>query len=424
MRLCDPMYGDFQIPDWLSDVVKCPEVQRIRDVSLMNTKSDTLSGLSDVSRFTHSLGVVNLGLKFIEAQPQCLNRRESRTFLASLLLHDVATPAFGHSLEGLLEGWRHETFLRRILLTDAHETGEFDRIFAHERPMLRSTLERHGVDIEHVAELVLGSHALGKLVAGQLDLDNLDTAFRMCHALGVSVDRSAPAQLAGSLRLIDGELCVLAGARSLVEDWVKARKRAYTKFLLDPGYIASQAILTEAMKAGIESGMVTADSWNLTDSSLLHGLSSNEEGSANLAARFERSDYWSLVDILWLEAPRNSSEMGSVALNAEFEEIVAREGLSSLSKRSGGRVRVHIVVDNGAIQKRMSLPLLRDDGVVDGVLETSRSRSVIIGLLVTHGSERLSSREQSEFELAANYMGLNTTRRRNSPLCPQQLTLA
>src|SRR5438874_12075800 len=110
MIAIDQLYGAITIPEWLHPVVQSPELQRLREVRLINIASPSCSALSDARRFTHTLGVLNLAARLENRLFSFGSQMERRAFLVAALLHDIGTPAFGHLFEyqlAAIKGWNH-----------------------------------------------------------------------------------------------------------------------------------------------------------------------------------------------------------------------------------------------------------------------------------------------------------------------------
>jgi HD superfamily phosphohydrolase len=115
MIIHDPLYGAFEVPRFLDRLILAPEVRRLMGVRLLNAPSPSLPTLSEVRRFSHTLGVLRLAL----LNPHIgLTRDEVRALTATILIHDAATPPFAHLLEYYLKdraGWDHESALPDLL---------------------------------------------------------------------------------------------------------------------------------------------------------------------------------------------------------------------------------------------------------------------------------------------------------------------
>src|SRR5262249_30546441 len=102
MFVADPLLGPFVVPERFERLLRAPEVQRLREVRLLNTTTPSLAGLSDVRRFTHTLAVTHLALRLTERLQWKYPRRSLDTLVVAAIVHDVGSPAFAHLFEYLL----------------------------------------------------------------------------------------------------------------------------------------------------------------------------------------------------------------------------------------------------------------------------------------------------------------------------------
>jgi HD superfamily phosphohydrolase len=115
MIIYDPLYGHFPIPSYLSRLILTPEVRRLSQIRLLNTLSPSLAVLGELRRYSHTLGVLYLCER---NRAHGYSEDERKALAASVLLHDIGTPPFGHLLEYYLretKGWSHEGIIKPIL---------------------------------------------------------------------------------------------------------------------------------------------------------------------------------------------------------------------------------------------------------------------------------------------------------------------
>src|SRR5439155_19290382 len=103
------------VPAQLVSLIVTPEVRRLSQVRLLNSLSPSIAALSEVRRYSHTLGVLHLCTlnKSLQASPS-----EQAALAASVLLHDIGTPPFGHIFEYHLrdlKGWDHEGVITAVL---------------------------------------------------------------------------------------------------------------------------------------------------------------------------------------------------------------------------------------------------------------------------------------------------------------------
>src|SRR6266581_583955 len=109
----DILYGEIEIPDCLLPFLRIPEFVRLRGVRLSNVDSYQFKDFSGPTRWEHGVAVAALAL-------QCGLRRglsDTERYQLALagLLHDVATPPFGHTAEYVLPSFNHELETQNVL---------------------------------------------------------------------------------------------------------------------------------------------------------------------------------------------------------------------------------------------------------------------------------------------------------------------
>ncbi len=200
MQIWDALYGRFKLPGFLEQLVLAPEFRRLTEVRLLNINSASLAGLADVSRYSHTLGVLRLALM----NPLIgLGEQELKAFLASIIVHDAGTPAFAHLFEYLLSehyGWDHESVVPSLLIGRHHPDQHAHQIFESQTLKFEKLCHAVGVDIGLVIEFVSRRHPFSRLIFGSLDLDNLDNVARMNWMIGNHFDLSCIQGHCNSLR--------------------------------------------------------------------------------------------------------------------------------------------------------------------------------------------------------------------------------
>ena len=178
MRIIDELYGIIDIPDYLTPIVNSPELQRLRDVRLINMFSTSLASLSDIRRLTHTLGVTGL---FLRLKPRFLKLANfdndfCRTMEVACLVHDIATPAFAHLFEWELRrktGWNHETQCELIVKGHYSRQDIYHQIYFKNQLSLNQRIRDLGVEPENVWQIIKGDGQFGRLLCGTIDLDNI-----------------------------------------------------------------------------------------------------------------------------------------------------------------------------------------------------------------------------------------------------------
>jgi putative nucleotidyltransferase with HDIG domain len=202
----DSVHDHIAICDLAADLLKTPELQRLRHIKQLSTVRLVYPSANH-TRFEHSLGVYYL------AREACsllgIEGQRAKAVRAAALLHDVGHGPYGHQTEGIIE---------RRLGKHHDEVGE---LLAESR--LAAVLEAHDLDPAEIAELVEGRGKLGQLVAGELDVDRMDYLVRDAHHTGVPYGTIDHSRLLAALRFRDGDLVLSDGNVQTAEGTLVAR---------------------------------------------------------------------------------------------------------------------------------------------------------------------------------------------------------
>ncbi len=348
MHVRDPLYGKFALAPYLTRLVMTPEVRRLSQIRLLNTLTPSLATLGELRRFSHTLGVLHLcelnGAKGFSDE-------ERRALAASVLLHDIGTPPFGHLMEYQLRelsNWSHESVIRAVLLGKHAPENRTHQIFARRALEFRSELRKVKISLEIVKAIVGGEHPLSMLLFGTLDLDNLDNVARMTCAIGIDGGALLALQLAAAMSIThDGCLCLDEQMqRQSVERWGSLRRQAYDAIVFDAPTVAAQAVLSEAIAIAIRQGVITEDDWYLSDEELLEELMKFRETKDLIVL-----DYLGRLPemMLCLQVPGSLKEYGFSSRSQarlELEEILK-------STLSSHRVLGYVFVDSGTFSKKL-----------------------------------------------------------------------
>jgi len=324
MRLFDPLYGEIQLPSWLVEIAQSPEVQRLREIRLINTSTKSMPALSDAKRYTHTMGVVHLALENGSKLRQRYGDSSFRTIAVAGLLHDIGTAPFGHLFEYLLKqehGWTHTGALAETLAGAHHDLGKESQMFAGLRPQLASLLKGAGIDTGALIDAVTGKGPLSEPISARLDFDNIDNVFRMAQALGVRFDRDEPIRIAAAY---SDYLCSRnpAGLIASVEAWQATRSAVYNMLAFDPSTVGSQAILSEALRVALGEGVLDKNSWILSDEQLVSTLLSHKS-TYELTRRFQRGADPHLLGFLWFDESRPEPDIRERQLATELNQVIS-----------------------------------------------------------------------------------------------------
>jgi len=324
MIVYDPLYGAFELPSNLTDLVQTPEVRRLSQIRLLNTVTPSLATLGEIRRFSHTLGVLFLVLKngLLESEP-----RLRSALGAAVLLHDIGTPPFAHLFEYHLKertGWNHENVIKAILYGQHVPEGRANQFFARSVPKFRKALAKSGIDANLVEQIVADAHPLSPLLFGTLDFDNLDNVARMGWALGHPESRSFTNAIAEQLSVDNGEVGLPRSLQAAVESWAAARRACYDVIVFDPPTVAAQAVLSVALEQVLAEGGLTEFDWVLTDEQLIECL---------------------------LESPRTKTMISTQYLGRLPQHVYSVQISSAVSRIAGrGRAELRALIEDSLSQ--------------------------------------------------------------------------
>lgn len=273
MIIRDVIYGEFELPDFLGELVVTPEFRRLSEVRLLNINSPTLAALADVSRYSHTLGVLYLAMK--NGAPT-LSEEENKAFLSALVVHDAGTPAFAHLFEYMLLdrfGWDHESVVPSLLSAQHHPDDTAHQIYASQIPRFEKVCSNVGVDFELVLAMLQGKHPASRLIFGSLDFDNLDNVARMNWMLGNRFEVESISSLASAIGIGSrAEVELPKTQRPNLELWANLRRNAYEVLIFDGPTVAGQAVLSRAITDALDDKTLSNLDWVYTDRNLIDAI--------------------------------------------------------------------------------------------------------------------------------------------------------
>jgi hypothetical protein len=347
MMIVDPIYGRFPLSETVKTLCMTPEVRRLSQIRLLNTLSPSLATLGEIRRYSHTLGVLYLASR----NEFLVGAMEQQAFAASVLLHDIGTPPFGHLLEYHLRerlSWDHESVIRRIL-TGAHvRENSAHQFFANRTLAFRSSLRKSQVDLDLVESIISGSHPLSRLLFGTLDFDNLDNVARMNWALGQLPNSDSIVRLATHLGVSDsGGLALPIGMREDVKEWLRLREAAYQVIVFDVPTVAAQAILSDALEIALDVGLLEAEDWVLTDEGVIDILLKDKRTKKAIASQY----LGQLPESIFLL--HFSGSLHTLGLGSRQDlTLMLREILKEVV---GPQTIAYVFVDRGTFKKRLDL---------------------------------------------------------------------
>ncbi|HJW97015.1 MAG TPA: HD domain-containing protein [archaeon] len=249
MKFPDPAYGEVEISEpVLLEVIMAGPVQRLKGLNQYGTWQFIMPSMK-ANRFDHSLGVC------------FLLRRMNASLEEQMagLLHDISHTAFSHVVD----------YLYRQEEKQEHHDGLFQQVFMSSQiPKIAQT---NGIRPELFLEM--GNFFLLERPIPDLCADRLDYFFRDSVLLGVC-KQDEIGTFMEHLVVQEGEIMVDDPliAKMMAVGFMECSKR----FWSSPTQAASYQILADAIKSGLEAGVISEKDFLLTDQEVYRKLRSSK----------------------------------------------------------------------------------------------------------------------------------------------------
>jgi len=351
MKIYDPIFGSFELPDYLTGLLFAPEFARLRRISLLNSHSPSVASLGEAKRYSHTLGVIRLAL----LNPLLgLHEKEIKAFLASLIVHDAGTPAFAHLFEYVLSeefGWDHESAAGAVLLRQHHPDRHLHQFFEGQPLKYRALCGSLGIDFDLVIDIIKQRHRYSKLIFGTLDFDNLDNVARMAWYLRIPFAVAAIEELARNLSIGEsGCLSLPESQAPNVRVWQQLRSAAYNVLVYDGPTVSGQAVLAKVISERVRAGAISEVDWSYDDAAFLGALAASSSEARRTLAR----DYYAgQPKLLMLHTFRGDIEGSAYA--GRNRRTLTNLIEMFLKERLGTKARVygHVFFDRGIFERKL-----------------------------------------------------------------------
>lgn len=361
----DILYGKIKVPTWLLDFIRTPEFARLRGVRLSNVDSFQYKDFSGPSRWEHGIAVASLAWRC--AIKKNLDLRDTVHLILAGLLHDIATPPFGHTAEYVLENYDHELESQNILQGADPNGSHVMPIYASQLPQFHKVCNRIerslNVKIEPsvIAGMIVGDGELGYLIKGSIDLDNADNVMRACLYLGIRVEREVPVQIADYLAAQEHRPVNLNDIRvSCVEKWLDYRDQLYQHFFkANTEELGRQAFLQHILRTALASGISRDVIIRSTDESLLEIICNREKYSGQV-------DIHEITDLVQryrlLETP---IEIAKIAIdNSDWVKLLSPNAIHWIENELKQYLDVFILLNKKRFEKNSSGEIFEWPGVL------------------------------------------------------------
>ncbi|HNW99819.1 MAG TPA: HD domain-containing protein [Candidatus Cloacimonadota bacterium] len=396
--ILDQLYDIIEIGQEISTILFSPEFQRLREVRLINTNSPTFQTLSEIRRYSHSIGVYHLA-KELNSQFCTSSLRKSYSgFLIGALLHDLGTPPFGHLFEYLLasiKNWNHERILQDILQGTYGILKRWHQIYYSKPLKLYEILEKLHIEPQEIHSYVNGDNIICKLLSSSLDIDNIDNVYRMGWALNLVQSRNEPLRIVQSMRLTDNQIQIEESGINDIRKWITLREKIYSIISFEGITLSSQAMLTDAFITALVENQLSVDDWALTDESIIRKLFENEN-TKEIIYRLMTGDYYHLLYLGWFDA----FDLSRPLTNPETRIAVIDE----LSTYLGFEVSMYVFYDKGTFTKRVEFPIFNSNNQL--VRLSEESKSTIISIFGKR-KNRITQETKNQINIYLEKYGLN-----------------
>jgi uncharacterized protein len=332
----DPLYGLVEFDESLADLIGRPVVQRLRHIRLSNIDSIDIPSIANLSRFEHVIGVAHLAEEV--GFRAGLSRFDDLVLRGAALLHDWAITSLGHLVEEALQyvgtGFDHEERFREIVLgTSQDEIMGIDLQILEGRPTGIRDWSRAmvGADSERLMRGIMnhirGDGRMGRVISGDIDLDNIDNLFRMALHMGLPVDRATPKRLARAM--IDvagepGEPVFQIAAEADINVWRETRRNVYQNLMLAERDFAGKLMILSATVRAYEADELKSSDWNLVDHNfIVRLLESNNRDIRDTVQRWVAGELWDCTPLRWMDGNRPSYPK-LLKFSNQLEEVLGR----------------------------------------------------------------------------------------------------
>lgn len=346
MRVHDALYGAFDLPDFVEPLLFSPEFQRLRQIGLININSPTVAALSDVSRYSHTIGTLFLATRSAHIG---YSEDELKAFLAALIFHDAGSPAFGHLIEYRLKekyNFNHESILVGYL-HGTHHPDSLSHQVQGQTIRFKKLCDRSRIDVSILEKILSSKHPLSSLIFGSLDYDNIDNVARMAYFLGLKPNIDHFVDIAQNIGVAGGELMLPEQCEASVAHWSDCRHRAYNILVFDETAVARQAVVSKAYDLAAEDGFVGLNDWDWPETELLQRVAESPR-----AKRVMRRFYHEAPPRRAVHLHLADSELGDKV----FTGGQLREALTSVLRQHfpGRQTFQYVFIDRGTFSKRVT----------------------------------------------------------------------
>ena len=334
--LYDNIYGKLTFPKFISDLLDCPGLLRLKEIGMSNVKFVCFPSFSAVSRYEHALGVCHLAN--IAADSLSLSEKDKIELMIAALYHDLTIPPFAHAMEEQLNSYG---------INFDHEKQFFDLISGRTDDLLHSTTQIYlgrslklvkflqkpyarkiGIDLYKIPKLAFGdeTYPLSSLIKGDIDLDNIDNVIRAATAMGIhGGDKRLAENLAKSFVFYKGDIAISQFADIDILRWKKLREILYEMILCSKDDFSLQTMVKHGLSILIEQEnpefRLGENDWKLTENEIFDRFSKCP-ATRTIYKRIKLNKLYEPVTIFWLNGPNGVGYINNIKNQTRLEKIV------------------------------------------------------------------------------------------------------
>lgn len=234
---------DDEVEALVFDLIASRTVQRLRRIRQLGFAHLVYHG-AEHSRFAHSLGVVHVARRILDAL-NVQNPEDRIEVLAAAILHDVGHGPFSHAIEKVT-GVHHETYTQALVQDPNGDLFPLLKRAGEDMP------ERVAAYYGTRAEFPLERQVFLDIVSSQLDADRLDYILRDGMATGVKIGMYDFERILSMFEIHrNGPLTRLAvnyRAREAVEGYLIARFHMFKQVYLHKTVRSAEKMLEAVLK--------------------------------------------------------------------------------------------------------------------------------------------------------------------------------
>jgi len=367
--ILDPLYGRIVLPSIALDALLTPEMQRLREVRLANNISLVIPGGNNISRYEHSIGVVYLAQIAAENIGIKQDSIEYQAFIIAALTHDVISSPFGHTIEYTLskKGFKHAN-ISEALFTNEYSHFSEEPLYMGYPPALKKVLPDKVLTLSY--EFIQGVGFLGRLISGDIDLDNIDNVFRLSYHMGIPYERGKAEAIVRALRIQNGNLVVDRKDFELLQYWLETRQHLYDKLSLSSSSFLGEAMLSHAAELAVNGGEIEISDWKCVDFQLIEKLLNSKMQEVRTTIKHLMiGDLFSLIGILEVENANPDCITLLLESKEEYEQMLKNLGVDGF---------LYVIVDLDKSSRE--LKLVQADSGASVVLGHNASR-ILVGVI-------------------------------------------